>query len=156
MQLSISPQMRPRRTRIRRRAWYALPGTGPAPHLRRRVIAMVPVRRTRRLRWQAGTVLPGVGPTARIQRRSRAVARSARSAPRPAVIGGAALLAAGAAAAAALTKRRSDRAGEVGTAGERTERDAGGPTTSERVEEIGQATGAGHGTKPNRRFEPHR
>ena len=117
---------------------------------------MVPrVGRTRRLRWQAGTILPGVGPTARIQRRGRAAAESARRASRGRLIGGAALLAALAAGVAALPKRRSKAPGEVGMSGEQSGRDAGGPTTAERVEQIGRATGVGHGTKRTKGFEPH-
>jgi len=58
----------------------ALPrGTGPAPRLRRRIIARVPgISRTRRIRWQAGTVVPGVGPTARLRRQGRALAEHRR------------------------------------------------------------------------------
>ena len=67
------------RTVPMRRAWYSAPGAGPAPRLRRRVIALVPaVSRSRRLRWQAGTVLPGVGPTARMRRRGRAATLAGR------------------------------------------------------------------------------
>jgi hypothetical protein len=110
-----------------RRAWYALPGVGPAPRLRRRVIAIVPaVSRTRRMRWQAGTVLPGVGPTARMQRRGRAatlagkqvvrhprtVARGARAVDWPGVIRAASTL-----AATPRRRRRTGRAALIGAAG---------------------------------------
>jgi hypothetical protein len=89
---------------MRRQIWCQMPGLGPAPRLRRRVIAIVPrVSRARRLRWQAGTLLPGVGPTARVRRRSRAVATR-----RNAVIGTAGLAGTGA-AATAVAKRRSRR-----------------------------------------------
>lgn len=84
-----------------RRVWYAAPGVGPAPGLRRRVIAAVPrVSRRRRMRWQAGTVLPGVGPTARMQRRLRHRGR------RGMLLSAAGVAGAGA-AATALAKRRS-------------------------------------------------
>lgn len=66
-----------------RRVWYAAPGVGPAPRMRRRLIAVVPVvSGRRRLRWQAGTVVPGVGPTARMQRRGRAATRAGTRAAR--------------------------------------------------------------------------
>lgn len=100
-----------------RRAWYAGPGVGPAPRLRRRVIAGLPaVSRTRRLRWQAGTVVPGVGPTARMRRRGRVASAAGRQAirhPRTAARGARAVdwsaLARAAATVAGTPRRRRRR-----------------------------------------------
>jgi hypothetical protein len=92
--------MRPPASPVRR-AWYAAPGVGPAPGLRRKVIAAVPrVSRRRRMRWQAGTVVPGVGPTARMQRRLRHRNRRA-------MLLGAAGVAGAGAAVTTIAKRRS-------------------------------------------------
>jgi hypothetical protein len=91
-----------------RRVWYAAPGVGPAPGLRRRVIAAVPrVSRRRRMRWQAGTVFPGVGPTARMQRRWRHRSR------RGMLLGAAGMAGAGAAVTAIARRRSSNGAAEA-------------------------------------------
>jgi hypothetical protein len=110
-----------------RRSWYAVPGVGPAPRLRRRVIAHVPpVSRSRRLRWQAGTVVPGVGPTAPMRRRGRAATLAGRQAmrhPRAVARSGRAvdwptLVRAGASLAGTPRRRRRTRRGAlIGAAG---------------------------------------
>ncbi len=90
----------------RHRAWLAMPGTGPAPALRRRIIGRMPgVTRRTKLRWEAGTVVPGIGPTARISRRARHVGR------REAIIGCACAACTGA-AAMVFAKRRSHNGAE--------------------------------------------
>ena len=90
----------------RHRAWLAMPGTGPAPALRRRIIGRMPaVSRRTKLRWEAGTIVPGVGPTARIRRRARHVGR------REAIVGCACAACTGA-AAMIFAKRRSHNGAE--------------------------------------------
>ena len=90
----------------RHRAWLAMPGTGPAPALRRRIIGRMPgVSRRTKLRWEAGTIVPGIGPTARIRRRAQHVGR------REAIVGCACAACTGA-AAMIFAKRRSHNGAE--------------------------------------------
>lgn len=150
----------------RRARWQAgtvVPGVGPTARMRRRgrAVAMAggrgargALKGARAVDWPAAaSVVANAAATRRRKRRGR-VSR------RVAMVGAVGLVGAGAAAVA--MRRASERKqaatpplpGQAPPPGERTDRDAGGPTAAPDSGDE-QTAGGAPGTKPGSGFEPH-